>query len=130
MMRLLAFSVAILVASPVAARDERSALWVSDLQHIEEMIAASIETRDADELKRQTFAAHRLTGRATAELVEGARFDCVSASSTLANVASDLLGTSPAAALTNARADAKAYVSHMTACEKAVGIKGKRRLRF
>ncbi len=127
-LRSLAFFTALLIVAPAIALDERSALWVSDLQHVEEMIAASIETQDADELKRQTFAAHRLTGRAKTELFERARLSCVFASSALANFAGDLQGGTPASRLVNARADAKIYFGHMADCEKAVGMKGKRLL--
>ena len=125
-----AFFMLTFMSSDVIALDERSALWVADLQRVEEMIAASIETSDAAELKRQTFAAHRLTGRAQNELPDRPRLDCVSASSALANVGSDLLMASPANRLVNARADLKIYLEHVLRCEKQVGVKGIRRLRF
>jgi hypothetical protein len=117
-------------ASSAAAIDERSALWLSELQRVEEMMSASISVADFVELKKQTYAAHRLTGRAPGEVLQSARLDCVSASSALANVAMDLQSGTPASALVNARADAEIYRSHMAACERRIGIKGKRLLRF
>lgn len=129
-MRFLMIVVAALASTSAFAIDQRAALWVSDLQRVEEMIAASIETGDAEQLKRQVYAAHRLTGRAQSELAQAPRFDCVSASGALANIGGDLQMASPANGLVNARADFKIYLEHVARCEKQVGVKGVRRLRF
>lgn len=129
-MRVFAIAVAALVSTPACAIDQRAALWVSDLQRAEEMISASIETGDAEQLKGQIFTAHLLTGRAQSELPERPRFDCVSASAALANIGSDLQMDSSANRLVNARADLKIYLEHVARCERQVGVRGVRHLRF
>lgn len=129
-MRHILIGAAILLAYPAYAADTNLVLWVADLQRAEEMIAAAIETGDGPELKRQSYAVNRLTGRAWTEVPDKNRLACVSASNALANTAHSLLGDSPASALVNARADAKIYREEMAACEKSVGVRGKRRLRL
>lgn len=121
---------AILAISAGSSSAASARLWLADLQRAEEMVAAAVETADIEELQRQAAAVHRLTGRARSELNDEVRFDCILASSSLANVVSDLRISSPARALVAARADAGAYERAMGACEHAVGLKGVRRLRL
>lgn len=119
-----------LIAPAHASPDQAAQRWASDVRRVEELVAASIETGDAGEMRRQVSAAHSLVGRASSDLQPGARFSCVSAASALANTASDLLGTTPAKALINARADGKIYREHMTDCDRKLGTTGKSHLPF
>ncbi|MFG1318047.1 hypothetical protein [Xanthobacter autotrophicus] len=111
--------------------DPVTRVWVKDLQRVEEMIAAAIQTADAAEIKRQGLIASKLIGIADNSLKSldmEQRLDCTNAATSLMVITDDLRQT-PARALVLVRRDAAEFARTMPKCERAVELKGPRHIK-
>lgn len=129
----LAIVASMLVASiyPIhAAPDVDAAMWLTELQQSEHLVAAAIKTRDTAELRRQDIILSKIIARGDAALSRydlDDRFKCTHAAGDLSNVIMDLK-LPPARALIALQRDSKSFHENIAQCEKLLGLKRKRHL--
>lgn len=120
-------------AEPMSAgdRDEATRLLLANWG-AEKMIAASVQTGDADELERQQFALSREIGKTPSGAGSRGSEHCYFATSLLISTAISLrpimTGGLTADRLIGLRYWYKTWLDSITKCEASVGMKGDRTL--